>query len=253
MRSLKRIIFVIMGGTLAVVLADAHPQSAQVLDKSLIRQSACDQQEARPNVLISVGAKVLTGVTSRVVNANIPYTINSKSVGIDGQIWVSGNNYLEFHDSPSVTAAATLKHFSLAQRTEANALVWRTMLVADVAGNAHLKRMLARTGAHNTVALQKRDVGVDIDIALLPAPKSWFSTSVTVISPESIPVTAETSIWGIGIGAPFSVPVPAGQVVARFSHAAPYKLEGVGVKATLEPERASIGKQNTYCVTGIIS
>lgn len=190
---------------------------------------------------------VLKPLVDGVVKPNLPYTVSGRSIAIDGQIWRSGDNFLEFHDNPSVTLSATVEKIELRTNTGTQPH-WTMVLQVDVSGTARLKKMIAHIGSHNSVSLKKDDVTIEARLTLLPVDGAWLRATMDVLSPPYVPVTAETSIWGIDIGHPFRIPVPVGQV-ADLTAKTIVDFDFLGEQFQVSPRRAWLDGQEAYCVS----
>jgi hypothetical protein len=245
---LRLLAFIVIGGAIALMLSHARPTLSVAPAELAIDETSCGQKRSQSEVSVLIGAQFLKTALSRVARANIPYTVTGRSVRIEGQIWASGDNYLEFHNNPSVDFTASLKKLELEQLKDAP--TWKILLVADVIGNARLKKMLARVGSHNTVQLKKLDVPVEALIAMQAGEKAWLLATLTIVSPDYVPVTAESAIWGIDIGVPFRVPLPSKQTVAQIRFDATSEFSLLNIPFRLSPERTAIGGNGSYCAFG---
>ncbi|GLS35726.1 hypothetical protein GCM10010869_13150 [Mesorhizobium tianshanense] len=186
-----------------------------------------------------------------LIRANIPLAVAGRSVAIDGQIWASGNNFLEFHDRPSITLGVQITDFQLGPHEE-GPIRWTGSFTTNVQGAVHLKKMLARIGSHNTVAVRKDGVSVAFAINLFSVANKWASGKVDLLSPTEVPVTINASLWGIGIGHPIAVPVPVGPVL-EFAFDTQSAIDFSGTRFELRPVRSDAGKEHSFCVIGSLT
>lgn len=248
MSYLRLLAFVVIGAPIALMLSHAHPTPDVASTELGLDETSCDQKPSQSEISMLIGSQFLKTAVSRVTRANIPYIVTGRSIRIDGQIWASGDNYLEFHDNPSVDFTANLKKLELEQVKDTPA--WNVLLVADVVGNARLKKSLGRVGSHNTIQLKKLDVPIKALIAMQAGERAWLLATMTILSPDYVSVTAETAIWGIDIGVPFRIPVPSKQPVVqvRFDTAPEFSL--LDMTFRLAPERTAVGRNGAYCAFG---
>lgn len=247
MRTVRRIVFIAIGGALAFVLSYAHPSTVTSATSKYPDETVCGRVPPGTEVFGFFGAEALKAFVSNAAKANLPRTVTGRSIGIDGQIWSKGDNFLEFHDSPSIDFSAALRNPQVSVM-DGSAPKWKIAFDADVSGTARLKRMLAHVGAHNSIALKKDNVSIEAQLSLQPVEQAWVSVVLSVVNPPYIPVTATSRIWGIDVGYPFRLPVPAGPFSAQLNTTTKFSL--LGVELQLSPLRASIGIGNTYCVFG---
>jgi hypothetical protein len=248
MRLIRNTVLAGLLGGAAFFAAYAHPDVTDIEGGKLssVLENCPSFKPEAPQFLAVVDLEKSKKVLLGLIGANIPLKVTGHSVTIDGQIWASGNHFLEFHDNPSVTLSALLTDFRLGS-LEAGPLRWQGSLVANVQGAVHLKKMLARIGSHNTVSVSKDAVSVGFAISLFSAPGKWISGRVDLLSPTEVPVTANTSLWGIDIGHPMSVPVPVGTVL-DFAFDTERIVDVSGTRFEMKPVRSDAGKQHSYCV-----
>lgn len=249
MRLLNTAVLVVVVGAVSYLVAHAHPERPEPPQKSTLADQCAQFNPGAQQVLVVLDKDILQQAMQVVLKSNLPAKLSGKSVGIDGQIWASGDNFLEFHDNPSITFSAVVKSFELSEIVNGPPpllLKWKGRLAADVEGAVRLKKMLARIGSHNTITFQKDPV-VDFAVNLYSVEKTWMSFTLDVIEPASISVTAKAQLWGIGIGQPIAIPVPVGTVF-NASFADPVKFPVLGTEFELVPVSSELGKQGSYCV-----
>ncbi|MBZ0216156.1 MAG: hypothetical protein K8F25_06370 [Fimbriimonadaceae bacterium] len=241
MKTTKLTVSAISAMIVAYVLGFAAPPTAAPGNVEL---GICPANQPS-DVSLAIPAEELTDLIRTVLSDNIPMSVTARSVKIDGQIWSSGNQFLEFHDNPSVNVIGRLESVEL-QKIETG-LTWNARLRSNLSGAIHLKKMIANVGSHNTVTFRKDPV-LDFRVEFLPTDSAAAHVTVLLVDPSSISVTAEAKIWEIGIGHPISIDLPVNEKLVDFSLVNP--LEFAGVKFT--PKSATVVDNNFYCITGTL-
>lgn len=253
MRLFRTTVLVGLLGAAAYFAAHARPDETETENgrlSSVVDICPSFKPEA-PQFLAVADLEKLQEVLLGLIRANIPLDVTGRSVSIDGQIWASGNNFLEFHDNPSITLRVQVTNFHLGSHEE-GPIRWLGSLTTNVQGAVHLKKMLARIGSHNTVAVRKDEVSISFAISLFSVPGKWASGKVDLLSPTEVPVTINASLWGIGIGHPIAVPVPVGPVL-DFAFDTEGVIDVSGTRFELRPVRSDAGKEHSFCVVGSLT
>src|SRR4051794_21693765 len=161
MRLSKTVAVASVLGVLAFLVSHAHPEPVRADTGNQAEVGCPTYSPGQKTFLARLHKNFIGNSATQVVRSNLPYKASGKSVSIDGQIWASGNNYLEFYDNPSLHFTATVPAMQLTP-VAGPATRWSAVISdVSVSGAVHLKRMLARVGAHNTVSFTKDQLRLD--------------------------------------------------------------------------------------------